>query len=199
MSPHDNDGHCGFDTLFMKHVPHILEDIFFSLDYKSFKKCFEVSKAWNQLFLSETYRRKLEKLLIEKKKNEDKLHQTSQKGDIVEARRLISSLMVNVNTVGGIYDSTPLWKASNEGHQEMVQLLLDSGASIDKACKNGITPLNIAACCGHLDIVRSLISEGADFENASTSGVTPLSFAAWNGHIDVVQFLVDSGAEVNKT
>ena len=65
MTPQENDRRCGFNTLFEKSMPHILENIFFSLDYKSFKACSEVSIAWNQLFSSETYRRKAKKLLTE--------------------------------------------------------------------------------------------------------------------------------------
>ena len=39
----DKDATCAFDTLFAINIPHIFEKIFFSLDYKSYKKCFEVS------------------------------------------------------------------------------------------------------------------------------------------------------------
>ena len=46
---------CGFCTLFTKSVPHILEKIFFSLDYESFKKCLEVSTAWKELLTSESF------------------------------------------------------------------------------------------------------------------------------------------------
>ena len=43
---------CAFDTLFGRSVPHILEGIFFSLDYKSFKNCMDVNKRWNELLLT---------------------------------------------------------------------------------------------------------------------------------------------------
>ena len=48
-------GSCAFDKLFSMNVPHILEKIFFSLDYESYKKCLEVSYAWNELLKSEQY------------------------------------------------------------------------------------------------------------------------------------------------
>ena len=41
-----------FDTLLSKNVPHILENIFFSLDYESFKTCHKVSTTWNELLTS---------------------------------------------------------------------------------------------------------------------------------------------------
>ena len=52
------DTTCAFDRLFTKNVPHIHEKIFFSLDYKSYKTCMKVSKAWNELLLSEFYQKK---------------------------------------------------------------------------------------------------------------------------------------------
>ena len=47
-----------FDILLTKSVPHILETIFLSLDYKSFKTCMEVTKAWNELLKSKSFQRK---------------------------------------------------------------------------------------------------------------------------------------------
>ena len=40
------------------HVPHILEKIFFFLDYDSFKECMEVNSMWNALLKSESYLKK---------------------------------------------------------------------------------------------------------------------------------------------
>lgn len=48
----------GFDTLFEKSVPHIVERIFFSLDYESFKTCHDVSKVWRALLTSHSIQRK---------------------------------------------------------------------------------------------------------------------------------------------
>merc|ERR1712154_732796 len=41
--------------LFTRSVPHILEKIFFSLDYESFVRCSEVNRTWNGLLTSEPY------------------------------------------------------------------------------------------------------------------------------------------------
>ena len=46
---------CAIDKLFAKSVPHILEKIFFSLDYESYKHCLEVNTKWNALLISESY------------------------------------------------------------------------------------------------------------------------------------------------
>ena len=46
---------CSFDTLFSKCVPHILETIFFSVDYRTYKACLEVNSTWKKLLTSERY------------------------------------------------------------------------------------------------------------------------------------------------
>ena len=43
-------------ALFTESVPHVLEKIFFSLDYESFKTCKEVSISWNKLLTSESFK-----------------------------------------------------------------------------------------------------------------------------------------------
>ena len=56
----------GFDTLFTKSVPHILEKIFFTLDYDSFMACGKVCMAWKELHSSESYQQKADELLESK-------------------------------------------------------------------------------------------------------------------------------------
>ena len=60
-----------FHPLFNKNVPHILEKIFFSLDYESFMSCQDVCSTWNGLFSSGLYNERSKKLLFEKNKKED--------------------------------------------------------------------------------------------------------------------------------
>ena len=55
----------------------------------------------------------------------------------------------------------PLWKASHDGHVEVVRVLIDTGALINQARYDGATPLFMASQNGHLDVVRLLIDVGA--------------------------------------
>ena len=118
---------CEFDRLFAKSVPHILEKIFFSLGYDSFKKCREVCKAWNELHSSESYQQKREELFDEEKKNnEQKLCQYSKEGNIEEVKNLLSSgVNPNCNNYGIM---TPIHYAAAYGHEDVVKLLLNTGA-----------------------------------------------------------------------
>ena len=51
----DGVNDCAFNKLFTKKVPHILQKIFFSLDYKSFKRCEKVCVSWQALLTSESF------------------------------------------------------------------------------------------------------------------------------------------------
>ena len=51
----DSASDCAFNKLFTNQVPHILQKIFFSLDFKSFKQCEEVCVSWQALLTSESF------------------------------------------------------------------------------------------------------------------------------------------------
>ena len=53
MATSESIPNCKFNILFTKSVPHILEKIFFSLDFDSFVACGKVSLAWEGLFFLE--------------------------------------------------------------------------------------------------------------------------------------------------
>ena len=73
--------------------------------------------------------------------------------------------------------------ASQKGHADVVQLLLDHGADADKArTTDGATPLFMASQKGHADVVQLLLEHGADADKAeTTTGSTPLFAASGHG------------------
>ncbi|KAF5826923.1 hypothetical protein DUNSADRAFT_1752 [Dunaliella salina] len=54
------------------------------------------------------------------------------------------------------------------GHKDMCQLLLSKGATVDKACTNGATPLQMAVMNGHEDVVLLLQKNGAMLDTADS-------------------------------
>ena len=80
---------CAFNKLFTKSVPHILEKIFFSLDYKSFKICKEVSNSWNDLLTLESFKRMGKSVFREV--IVDELVHASFNGNSKEVRSIITS------------------------------------------------------------------------------------------------------------
>ena len=55
---------------------------------------------------------------------------------------------------------TPLWIASQEGHADCVQLLLDGGAAVNQVNNYGETPLLIATMEGREKCVQQLLLKG---------------------------------------
>jgi ankyrin repeat protein len=106
-----------------------------------------------------------------------------------------------VENVGSL---SALKVASMQGHNGILQLLLDAGADVniqDSAAENsGETPLISASKMGHIGIVRLLLKNGADV-NAQASAAEipggPLISAVRMGHTTIVKILLDKGADVN--
>lgn len=181
---------CAFDKLFAKSVPHILEKIFFSLDYASYKNCLEVNGAWNELLTTKQYRMKV-KLVFQEglKKDEAKLWYAS-KDRSGEVRKLLSSGMLDVDCEFGCNSDKPLHEASRNGH-----LLLNKGADPNKKNRDGSTPLQKASLNGHAEVVQLLLKSRANPNEADYYGYTPLHEASLKGHQVVVQILLEGGAE----
>lgn len=81
----------------------------------------------------------------------------------------VSSLLsrdIDPNIRFPIVGSRPLILAAAKGHQEMVELLLDRGASVDASDYTGWTPLHAAIYGGHADVVQLLLERGAHYEYA---------------------------------
>ena len=84
---------------------------------------------------------------------------------------------------------TLLFMASQNGHVDVVRLLIDAGALINQADEDGETPLWVASHKGHLAIVRYLILHGSGIEQPDNQGRTPLTIAGVMGHADVAEYL----------
>ena len=188
---------CAFDKLFGMNVPHIVEAIFLSLDFQSYKNCFEVSSTWNGLLTSEQYQVRAKRRFQDGiHRDERKLWNASNKGEINEVRKLLFTGLLDVNYLGrhgrGVHKSTPLCEAAAMGEREVVKLLLDSGANPNKTDCLGRTPLNMAI--GFRHVMQVLVDRGAELEKADKYGCTPLHRAAQLSLTrDMVQFLIDNG------
>ena len=84
---------------------------------------------------------------------------------------------------------TPLEDAAHQGHEKIMQLLLDKGARTGKS-------LFLAAAQGHIGVVNILISRGVSIESKNAAGFTPLACAAAKGKVDMVKWLLEKGADV---
>ena len=93
---------------------------------------------------------------------------------------------------------TPLIRSSRGGHLDVVQYLVEQGATMDKTSNDGYwTPLSIAAANGCLEVLRYLLEQGADRDKADIDGNSPLHDAARMGHLEVAMLLMSYGADLN--
>ena len=80
--------------------------------------------------------------------------------------------------------------AVQEGHADVVEVLIDAGADIDAKSSEGCTPLHYACKNGKLAIVKVLVKAGADVCMTYSTGTTCLKVASGNGHTETVRYLV---------
>lgn len=84
-----------------------------------------------------------------------------------------------------------------EGQLEMVKFLVEKGAKVDTANRDGATPL-IAACDnGIFDIAEFLISKKANVNAKTTSGQSVLFITTFSGDKKLVELLLKKGANPN--
>ena len=93
--------------------------------------------------------------------------------------------------------STALLVASENGHHEMVRLLLDNGADVNNYNDVFGNPLAAAASKGYIDIVEFLLDRGADVNASRSSYGCVIRAATYHRRIDMVKLLLDRGADVN--
>ena len=89
---------------------------------------------------------------------------------------------------------TPLMLASENGHIEVVERLLELGANPNAQDHEGCTPLHNAAGAGRHEVVDRLLEGGADPSAPDHYGHTPLHLAAAGGFLESVEILLRSGA-----
>lgn len=82
--------------------------------------------------------------------------------------------------------------------EELIKLLLESGADVNAASTRGHTPLHeIAAHAVNIEYLDTMISAGADVNAQDDNLLTPLHTAAYAGEIESIDILVRNGADIN--
>lgn len=89
-----------------------------------------------------------------------------------------------------------LYMPAQEGYLEVVRLLLAAGANPNVKAINDLTPLYIAAQNNKFNIVKLLLEHGANTEIPFSVGYTPLHVAASRGHLESIALLLKFGADI---
>lgn len=118
--------------------------------------------------------------------------EATETGDTAQVSNLLKDdpTLVDFMDDGGW---SPLRVAASENNVEMIELLLASGAEIDKMAGDN-TAFFEAASKGNVDALKALLTAGADIEIRNTNLDTPLMASGQN--IEVMTLLLDAGADI---
>lgn len=94
-------------------------------------------------------------------------------------------------------DTWALFAAVNAGSEEIVKLLIDSGADLDPDTETDLSALLLAVRQNRPVIARALLDGGADFNATLGDGTSIILVALDAGNVDLARELVDLGVPVN--
>jgi hypothetical protein len=116
----------------------------------------------------------------------DNLRRAASAGDLAKVKELLAA-GVDVNAANS-YGGTALAFAADKGRLEVVNLLLERGATVNvKDTFYGATPLTWAVSHGHAEITKVLLEKGAQGEAEA------LMSAVGDGHGAVVKVILERG------
>ena len=101
--------------------------------------------------------------------------------------------------------STPLLWACQNGHLNVVKILLQNGANKFATSKRGNTVLHFAVESGEVELVEMLVKKGLDIDakkrvnpNVFVKGtLSPLNTAIFEDKMEILTLLIEKGADVN--
>ncbi|XP_039607149.1 probable protein S-acyltransferase 23 [Polypterus senegalus] len=91
------------------------------------------------------------------------------------------------------YLQRPIHWAAVNGHISVVDLLHETGVSLDVTDKRGCTPLILASQYGHTELCCYLIGKGAQLYSCDNEGDNALHWAAFKGYCELTRLLIYSG------
>ena len=116
-------------------------------------------------------------------------------GGTIEKVRELLAAGADVNAKGVFPYGVPLCNAVEQGHKEMVELLISNGAKLETENFSGRTPLMLAIKGGHKEIVELLISKGVDLEAKDNGGNNSLDLAILGEKKEIAEILRKNGIE----
>lgn len=128
---------------------------------------------------------------------EGELIRAAEAGDLEAARQ---AMVKGASPDASFRGATALSMAAFFGRREIVELLLENGANIDKGDdENGAAPLFQAVYGLEPEMVSLLVERGADVNKKTNPGLSALMLAARSKQLDIASILVEHGADVGAT
>ena len=140
----------------------------------------------------------------------DHVHRSRGRADLLEYLLSKHASTLSVPRHGGEKEADIDAKASpielaltlaiQQGHLDLVNILLKYGCDIKVAVSHGITPVLVSAAqSGSEAMVRLLLSDEvqSDVNAVDKVGISPLAEAAEGGHLNIGRILLEHGADPN--
>eukprot|EP00054_Salpingoeca_dolichothecata_P008531 m.48433 g.48433 ORF g.48433 m.48433 type:complete len:508 (-) comp17792_c2_seq1:53-1576(-) len=122
------------------------------------------------------------------------LHYAAQGGHVPTVAFLTTAHGKNLLELKNNGGATPLYRACEEGKEDVVRFLLEEGADASVTIDE-LKPIHIAGRLGHTGVVQVLLKHNPEaFHDATEDGATVFHFAAAAGSLDTLQFLLDERA-----
>ncbi|KAH8799292.1 ankyrin repeat-containing domain protein [Flagelloscypha sp. PMI_526] len=132
-----------------------------------------------------------------KKESKDWDNYTETPLELAASKHDLALVKVLIKQGADINRSQALRGAAFVGAVDVVNLLVDKGAKVDKDGEDQGTALQTAASQGDLVMVRLLIGKGARVNGQGGYFGAALHAAAYAGAVDILEFLLEKGANVN--
>ncbi|CBN76136.1 EsV-1-199 [Ectocarpus siliculosus] len=126
----------------------------------------------------------------------NELHKAALDGSSQRTESLLAGGRIDIDQ-GDPRGWTPLMFAAEEGHSNVIKVLLNRGASLLPVDDDDYTALLVSAQHGQLGVTNLLLEAGAQHDALNCQGFTPLHVAAIGGHSGVMEALVGAGANAN--
>lgn len=128
--------------------------------------------------------------------SEKKFRRAIKLYEVTEVSSLTNLFNRNKCFEGG---ESPLTLAAQEGHEAVVQALVQHGADVNRLDKKGRGALHLATQLNDLETVDILLKHKANPRRYDDyNGTTPLHIACERGYSQIVEKLLDSGADSNE-
>ncbi|XP_046548427.1 ankyrin repeat domain-containing protein 50-like [Haliotis rubra] len=126
------------------------------------------------------------------------LHSACLGGDVDVVNYVLSHDMADIDSRAQC-KRTPMMLAAENGHKEVVELLMGEGADMSLVDKHHDNILYCACRRGHVEVVQYILSQGkvGISSRGSKKKRTPVMMAAAKEHKDVVEFLVEHGSDLS--
>jgi len=125
------------------------------------------------------------------------LHIMAKNGQTAICRLVLGDRMETNINLKNCQSQTALYLAAQEGHDEVVRLLLEKGADVNTQGGWSGNALQGAAYGGHEVVVQLLLEKGADVNAQGGQYGNALQGAAYGGHEAALRLLLERGADVN--